>query len=152
MWIDDPATKRQKLCPKWTGPYKVVPSNDKGIIYRLLDLNHPHKEPKVIHYDRLKPFRGTWEALGEHTPLPRYTALSGSLLLNLGSSDTSQTAPATGPIVPLMRRPSGRLLPEPQQQAQGTEPGVVGPGRTQLDATCTTRSGRTVRRTQRLLL
>ncbi|XP_063078039.1 uncharacterized protein LOC134467953 [Engraulis encrasicolus] len=161
VWIDDPTTVRQKLSPKWTGPYEVVSSNDQGLIYKLLDLKHPHKEPKVIHYDRLKPFRSTWEAseaLGHDTPLPRYTALSGSMPFQFGSTDTGQTSAtstgqtqtATGPVVPLMRRPSGRVVPAPPQQTQGTELGAMGPGVSQ-DTSCTTRSGRTVRRPQRLV-
>ncbi|KAL2087239.1 hypothetical protein ACEWY4_018298 [Coilia grayii] len=161
VWIDDPTTVRQKLSPKWTGPYEVVSSDDKGLIYKLLDFVNPHKEPKVIHYDRLKPFRSTWEASkapGHDTPLPRYTALTGSLPFRFGSADTcqtpsttatSQTPTITGPVVPLMRRPLGRVETETPQQIQGTDLGPRGPGGSQ-DTLYTTRSGRTVHRPQRL--
>lgn len=161
VWIDDPTTVRQKLSPKWTGPYEVVSSDDKGLVYKLLDIVNPHKEPKVIHYDRLKPFRSTWEASkapGHDTPLPRYTALSGSLPFHFGPTDTCQTptttdisqaTTTTGPVVPLMRRPSGRVVTEPPQQTQGTDLDYRGPRGSQ-DTVYTTRSGRTVHRPQRL--
>ncbi|KAL7387143.1 hypothetical protein ABVT39_018892 [Epinephelus coioides] len=72
VWMDDPTTQRKKLDPNWTGPYKVVLSDDKGLLYRLLDLRHPQAGSKVVHYDRLKPCRSTWNApsVSVNQPVP----------------------------------------------------------------------------------
>uniref|UniRef100_A0A096LYT1 Gypsy retrotransposon integrase-like protein 1 n=1 Tax=Poecilia formosa TaxID=48698 RepID=A0A096LYT1_POEFO len=54
VWIDDPTTQRQKLSPNWTGPFKVVSVDEKGLLYKLVDVKYPQAATRVIHYDRLK--------------------------------------------------------------------------------------------------
>lgn len=98
VWMDDPPAQRKKLDPNWTGPYKVVSSDNKGLVYTLLDLRHPHAGPKVIHYDRLKPCWSTWDTSSAPVnqpvhqqpidTLPRYTSLSGSLPMYPEPHDT----------------------------------------------------------------
>ncbi|KAI3372312.1 hypothetical protein L3Q82_022807, partial [Scortum barcoo] len=75
VWMDDPTTQRKKLDPNWTGPYEVLSSDDKGLLYTLLDLRHPQAEPRVIHYDRLKPYRSSWDlsSAPANRPLPMNT-------------------------------------------------------------------------------
>lgn len=154
VWLDDPTTQRKKLDPNWTGPYRVVSSDEKGVVYKLLDLRHPQTGPKVIHYDRLKPYRSAWTALSAPVnqpvsvdTLPRYTSLSGSLPMFPTPPDTGQAYAPVCPSVPLLRRPSGRVSRVQPQQNQRTDnvPAVrVGQP--------TTRSGRIVRKPQRLML
>lgn len=61
VWVDVPALVRQKLSPKWVGPFKVLRrldsgTSDTGVDYELLDQRDPRAQPKVIHYNRLKPY------------------------------------------------------------------------------------------------
>ena len=128
VWMDDPTTQRKKLEPNWTGPYKVICSDDNGLLYKLLDLTHPQAGPKVVHYDRLKPYRSTWGTSSTHTnppvvpqpmdTLPKYTALSGSLPLDQRRTDNGQASASACPSVPLLRRPSGRVSQVFPQQHQ----------------------------------
>ncbi|KAL0150681.1 hypothetical protein M9458_053985, partial [Cirrhinus mrigala] len=89
VWVDFPALSRHKLSPKWAGPYKVLsrldsPTGDMGVTYKVKDLLDSRSKPKVIHYNRLKPYRSAWSP--EPSPLltspqgerPPLTALSGS--------------------------------------------------------------------------
>lgn len=62
VWVDLPALARQKLSPRWIGPFKVLRqlhsgTSDIGVDYELLDQQDPTAKPKVIHYNRLKPYR-----------------------------------------------------------------------------------------------
>ena len=103
VWIDDPTMQRQKFEPNWTGPYRVALSDEKGLIYNLLDLRHPQAGSKVIHYDRLKPYRSTWDttSVPVNRPVPRqlmdtlpsYMSLSGSLLISPGQASASACPP-----------------------------------------------------------
>lgn len=70
VWMNDATTQRKKLDPNWTGPYKVVSSNEKGILYKLMDLKHPQAVPRVIHYDRLKPYGSHYSAEPVDDPVP----------------------------------------------------------------------------------
>ncbi|KAK6491574.1 hypothetical protein HHUSO_G3672 [Huso huso] len=133
VWVNDPTTVWKKLEPRWTGPYKVLSSREPRIVYELLDLRHPEAQPKIIHYDRLKPYRSTWP---ENVPsnsvlpppqnhedplpcpdvrstngIPGYTALSGSLPLiscQRPPEGNTSRSPALQ-SVPSLRRPSGRV-------------------------------------------
>lgn len=57
VWMNDPTIQRKKLEPKWTGPYRVVTVDMAGIIYTVLNLRNAKEEPKVVHYECLKPYR-----------------------------------------------------------------------------------------------
>lgn len=46
--------------PKWTGPYRVVTVDMAGITYTVLNVRNVKAEPKVVHYERLKPYRSKW--------------------------------------------------------------------------------------------
>uniref|UniRef100_A0A8C2Z9W3 Integrase catalytic domain-containing protein n=1 Tax=Cyclopterus lumpus TaxID=8103 RepID=A0A8C2Z9W3_CYCLU len=65
VWVDLPALARQKLSPKWSGPFKILQrfgsgGGGIGVDYELLDQRDPRAKPKVIHYNRLKPHRSAW--------------------------------------------------------------------------------------------
>lgn len=154
-------TQRKKLDPNWTGPYKVVSSDNNGLIYKLFDLRHPQAVSKVVHYDRLKPYRSTWDTasapvnqLVSRQPmdiLPSYTALSGSLPRYAGPADSGQASAPACPSVPLLRRPSERVSRVQTQQNQGTNTATTVPLQTCSGGPLMTRSGRIVRTPQRLL-
>ena len=95
VWVDLPALSRCKLAPKWAGPFKVLKrmdshTGDIGVDYEILDQRDPRAKPKIIHYNRLKPYRSAWSADQHPTPPvtpavptcssgpPPLTALSGS--------------------------------------------------------------------------
>jgi len=89
VWVDLPAMSRHKLSPKWTGPYKVLsrldsPTGDIGVTYKVKDLLDSRSKPKVIHYNRLKPYHSVWSPdprpvmTSPHMGRPPLTALSGS--------------------------------------------------------------------------
>ncbi len=97
VWMNDPTTQRRKLEPKWTGPYRVVTVDMAGVIYTVLNVRNVKAEPKVVHYERLKPYRSKWTepaltstCAGQDKNKivqdlrPLYTALSGSLPLSSG--------------------------------------------------------------------
>lgn len=82
VWVDLPALARQKLSPKWTGPFKVLQRLDSGtcnigVDYELLDQRDPRAKPKVIHYNRLKPYRSAWSA-EQSSPSPTDTTTTWS--------------------------------------------------------------------------
>lgn len=59
--MDDPAHQRNKIAPRWTGPYEVMqplaPSDSfPPVTFLVRDLSRPGAKPKVIHYNRTKPF------------------------------------------------------------------------------------------------
>uniref|UniRef100_A0A3Q3MR96 Integrase catalytic domain-containing protein n=1 Tax=Labrus bergylta TaxID=56723 RepID=A0A3Q3MR96_9LABR len=160
VWMNDPTTQRKKLDPNWTGPYKVVSTENKGLTYNLLDLRHPQAGSKVVHYDRLKPYRSTWDISSVPDTwtvpkrpldtLPRYTSLSGSLpLYSVPDTDTGQALAPACLSVPLLRRPSG-WVSRVQPQLTAHAPAV--PAGTHSSDPPQTRSGRVVRKPQRLLL
>ncbi|KAK9538465.1 hypothetical protein VZT92_003634 [Zoarces viviparus] len=67
VWVDLPALARQKLSPKRSGPFKVLPmfgsgGGDIGADYQLLEQRDPRAKPKVTHYNRLKPDRSACSA------------------------------------------------------------------------------------------
>ncbi|KAK9959336.1 hypothetical protein ABG768_009466 [Culter alburnus] len=89
VWVDLPSMSRHKLSPKWTGPYKVLSrldssAGDIGVTYKVKDLLDSRSKPKVIHYNRLKPYRSAWSPdprpvlTPPQTGRPPLTALSGS--------------------------------------------------------------------------
>lgn len=51
VWLHDPTTVRQKLKPRWKGPYTVVKRLEPGVTYKLRDDNGKHQ---VVHFNRLK--------------------------------------------------------------------------------------------------
>ncbi|KAJ8333902.1 hypothetical protein SKAU_G00412210 [Synaphobranchus kaupii] len=96
VWVDLPALSRHKLSPKWAGPFKVLrrfdtPTGEVGVDYQILDQLDPRAKPKVVHYNRLKPYISPWSTTNVpsttvvtpqplvpwHGP-PPVTALSGS--------------------------------------------------------------------------
>ena len=96
MWVNLPALARQKLSPKWTGPFKVLRrldsgAGDIGVDYELLDQQDPRAKPKIIHYNRLKPYRSPWSA--NRLPVP--------------PSPSELTVTANGPGPPLLTALSG---------------------------------------------
>ncbi|KAL6488804.1 hypothetical protein MHYP_G00025450 [Metynnis hypsauchen] len=67
VWVDCPALARHRLSPKWTGPYKVCgmrqldsPNGDIRVDYELQNQLDLRAKPKVIHYNRLKPYCSLW--------------------------------------------------------------------------------------------
>lgn len=65
VWVNLPALARQKLAPRWTGPFKVLQrldssSGEIGVDYNLQDQLDPRSKPKGVHYNRLKPYRSPW--------------------------------------------------------------------------------------------
>ncbi|CAK6950517.1 hypothetical protein L3Q82_022807%2C partial, partial [Scomber scombrus] len=134
--------------------------HNQGLLYKLLDLRRPKAGPKIVHYERLKPYRSSWDpssaqvnqpVVSQHVDtLPRYTTLSGSLPLYPRQPDTGQAFAAACPSVPLLRRPSGRVSQVPPQHNQ--RPDAARAVSARLCDSSTTRSGRVVRRPQRLLL
>ncbi|XP_057188755.1 interleukin-13 receptor subunit alpha-1 isoform X1 [Triplophysa rosa] len=122
VWMNDPTTQRKKLDPKWKGPYQVISVDMDGIIYTVLDQSRVNAEPKVVHYDRLKPYRSSWKALvrsstgagqsvdeGGRRAQPTFTALSGSLPFMSKELEVQGNRDQVIPTVPHMRRPSGRM-------------------------------------------
>ncbi|KAJ8356478.1 hypothetical protein SKAU_G00192720 [Synaphobranchus kaupii] len=96
VWVDLPALSRHKLSAKWAGPFKVLrrfdtPTGEVGVDYQILDQLDPRAKPKVVHYNRLKPYISPWSTtyvpsttvvtpqplVPWHGP-PPVTALSGS--------------------------------------------------------------------------
>lgn len=148
VWLDDPTTQRQKLFPNWTGPFKVTSLDDNGLTYTLVDMKSPQAAPKVIHYDRLKPYRCKDISDSMIQPfidtVPRYTALSGSLPLFLDQTVVDQV-PRSSSSVPSFRGPTGRVAHRqtPQTQSEALQPPCPN---------LTTRSGRIIRKPERLLL
>ncbi|KAJ8038717.1 hypothetical protein HOLleu_16220 [Holothuria leucospilota] len=93
VWVTNAAQSRNKLAPKWIGPFTVLESLNDGITYKVIRRG-PAAHPQVLHYNRLKPYRQ--QELGPETPtstrsdltqseggpvVPEYSALSGSLPL-----------------------------------------------------------------------
>ena len=58
--MNDPTTLRKKLEPKWKGPYRIISVDMDGVIYSVLNLRDEKAGLKVLHYDRLKPYRSSW--------------------------------------------------------------------------------------------
>ncbi|KAL7880767.1 hypothetical protein SRHO_G00030210 [Serrasalmus rhombeus] len=59
--VDDPAHHCNKLAPRWIGPYEILgpvesAENPLPVVFRVRDLARPLNAPKVLHYNRLKPF------------------------------------------------------------------------------------------------
>uniref|UniRef100_A0A3B3U2M2 Integrase catalytic domain-containing protein n=1 Tax=Poecilia latipinna TaxID=48699 RepID=A0A3B3U2M2_9TELE len=44
-------------------PYKVISVDEKGLLYKLVDVKYPQAVTRVIHYDRLKPYRSSTDTL-----------------------------------------------------------------------------------------
>ncbi|KAI8493132.1 hypothetical protein Bbelb_291360 [Branchiostoma belcheri] len=55
VWLHDPTTVRQKLKPKWKGPYTVIErllqDGEPGVTYRIQDTKG---RKQIVHYNRLK--------------------------------------------------------------------------------------------------
>lgn len=84
VWVDIPKNSRQKLAPKWEGPYIVLKvifdkiSNSLPIVYQLRNVKFPLKPLRNIHVNRLKPYRSPMSDEAVRDP-GQYTALSGAL-------------------------------------------------------------------------
>lgn len=83
VWLDDPTTQTQKLCPNWTGPFKVKTVDDNGLIYKPLDMKYPQTTPKVIHYDQI-PFSISLSSLSSITGLTFWAILRIRAVLSNG--------------------------------------------------------------------
>lgn len=109
VWLNLPALARQKLSPRWTGPFKVLQrldshSGEIGVDYNIQDQLDPRAKPKVVHYNRLKPYRSPWsEDSAPTTPennqanraaRPQLTALSASRPYAYRVPDTAASHPA----------------------------------------------------------
>ena len=59
VWLHQEIRKKGR-CPKlqfkWDGPY-LITHKLSDVVYRIQKTNH--SKPKVVHYDRLKPYEGT---------------------------------------------------------------------------------------------
>ncbi len=131
VWMNDPTTQRRKLEPKWTGPYRVVTVDMAGVIYTVLNVRNVKAELKVVHYERLKPYRSKWiepaltsTCAGQDKNKivqdlrPLYTALSGSLPLSSGELWVGENEAPVLSSVPHVRRPSGRIAQVPHAVRQ----------------------------------
>ncbi len=131
VWMNDPTTQRRKLEPKWTGPYRVVTVDMAGVIYTVLNVRNVKAEPKVVHYERLKPYRSKWTEPAPTSTCagqdknkivqdlrPLYTALSGSLPLSSGELWVGENEAPILSSVPHVRRPSGRIAQVPHAVRQ----------------------------------
>ncbi|KAL2076396.1 hypothetical protein ACEWY4_028006 [Coilia grayii] len=109
VWVNLPALARQKLSPRWTGPFKVLQrfdshSGEIGVDYKLQDQLDPRAKPKVVHYNRLKPYRSPWpdgstptsleNSQGHPAVRPQLTALSASRPYAYHVPDTAAGQPA----------------------------------------------------------
>ncbi len=144
---------RHKLSPKWNGPYRVLSrldlsTGDIGVTYKVLDLLDPRSKPKVIHYNRLKPYRSVWSP--EPSPVlrtpqsgrPPLTGLSGSRpYVHHDSSVPKSVRPIQG-----VQERDGTLPPVQNELSEGSraELPVEIPCDRPAEGT-KTRSGRSVR-------
>ena len=58
VWLRNDTRKKglsPKLTSKWDGPYKIL-TKLSNVTYRIK--RTPRSKPKVVHFDRLKPFQG----------------------------------------------------------------------------------------------
>lgn len=69
VWLYDPKRKvglSPKLQSYWDGPYRVITSIS-DLVYRVQ--KSPNSKPRVVHYNRLKPFHGetdVWRYVDDH--------------------------------------------------------------------------------------
>ena len=167
VWVDLPALARQKLSPKWTGPFKVLKrldsgTGDIGVDYELLDQLSPRAKPKVIHYNRLKPYRspqppaqGLPSDSGQAPPPaprpgpPPLTALSGSRpYIYRGPTRPGPCVPP--PMAHVPGNPPLQRSDAPPAQVRDNPTAVARPALvTQPTSGLRTRSGRCVRPPER---
>ena len=114
--VNDPARQRDKLAPRWLGPYMIVGSpvstDHPPVNFDIKDANDPKAKPRRVHYNRLKPFITPDSRLSPPVPatetpgpseeprvMPPLSALSGSLPL---PGAQAPTVPAHGdnPMTP----------------------------------------------------
>lgn len=93
--------------------------------YELLDQRDPRAKPKIIHYNRLKPYRSAWSAgdtppspSGQAVPMntpspPLLTALSGSRPYVYRHPDT-HTCPVSPSQTNVSSSPPGPATATPQ--------------------------------------
>lgn len=154
VWVDLPSLSRQKLAPRWTGPFKVLKrldfDADIGVDYEVLDQFDPRAKPKVIHYNRLKPYRSPMPtklpvpdlAPGlTHTGPPPLTALSGSRPWPFQSMGTAASQMAHAALAPS----AGHVTVDSSSQAATGLPAIADQSPVQLR----TRSGRSIRPPER---
>lgn len=109
--VDDPAHQRNKIAPRWIGPYQVIqplaPSDSSPpVTFLIRDLSRPDAKSKVIHYNRTKPFISDPSQPMRHlTPFNRHVAppatLSGFLPChNLPSTPTFHQQPIIHSLAP----------------------------------------------------
>lgn len=69
VWLYDPKRKvglSPKLQSNWDGPYRLITSIS-DLVYRVQ--KSPNSKPRVVHYNRLKPFHGetdVWRYVDDH--------------------------------------------------------------------------------------
>lgn len=116
VWVNDPARSHEKLAPLWIGPCKVVrqcqaPEGYPPVTFVIRELSKPKANPRVVHYNRLKPYIQPPASSSEVDsspasvpPTPPLTALSGFLPPPLPPAFATQRpckptpAPATAPV------------------------------------------------------
>lgn len=109
--VDDPAHQRNKIAPRWVGPYQVIqplaPSDGSPpVTFSMRDLSRPEAKPKVIHYNRTKPFiSDPSQPIQYITPSNRHltppTTLSGFLPYHsLPATPTFHQQPILHPSTP----------------------------------------------------
>ncbi|KAL6466207.1 hypothetical protein MHYP_G00263400 [Metynnis hypsauchen] len=86
--VDDPAHRNNKLAPRWIGPFVILDAiapegQSLPVDFRVHDLARPSSRPKVLHYNRLKPFVSSSRSANVPAPRPRSDISSGPLLCPL---------------------------------------------------------------------
>lgn len=80
VFLDDPAQKQNKLAPKWKGPFKILRRLDKGdnpgVTYEITDPQNQQSRKWVVHHNRLKPCKGSFQ----HLPAPTVPVLGPTVV------------------------------------------------------------------------
>lgn len=139
VWLHNPLSIRQKLVPRWLGPYIVKKrlrcNDDAGVTYRIQEENGRRR--RVVHYNRLKPC---------HTPAAETRALEETRERLL---DSPPTLALTEPVEQARGPGHNEQTQEETEVEQIIEPPMV-PETNNDQAPIRSRTGREIRPPKRL--